>query len=165
MLLGLLGASCIIVLFFFAGMYMFYQYFQEKEAAEESARWSTTQGEITKSDLRREASIESTNSLYYPDVEYKYEFLDTEYIGQRISFGGETGYSMRSKTEEILEKYPVGQSMTVYYDPNEPEEAVLERNMGTGGKLFMWLGLAFVIFSLCFLCVMVGLTGTSWMTV
>ncbi len=152
MLLSILAGICITALFGGAGVFMLFKYFQENKNSEESQNWSSTQGMITKSSLRQEVSYESSNTLYYPEVEYAYESLGTEYTGDRITFGGSTGYSQRNKTEEVLAKYPIGANVTVYYDPHAPEKAVLERKMGTGGNLFLILGILFLLVSLCTVC-------------
>jgi len=37
--------------------------------------------------------------------------------------------SNRSKQQAIVEQYPAGSQVTVYYDPDDPEQAVLEKRV------------------------------------
>ncbi|MBT3337168.1 MAG: DUF3592 domain-containing protein [Anaerolineae bacterium] len=161
MIVSILAGGFILVVFGIIGAVMIYKYFQEKKDAEESLGWSSTVGRITKSLMRRETSYESSNTLYYPEVEYTYEFLGTEYTGDRITFGGSTGNSNRNKSEETLAKYPVGENITVYYDPNNPEDAALERKIGLGGKVFLIVGILFVFLAFCVFCIGIVAAGIS----
>lgn len=147
--IAIIAGGSLIVLFGIAGAVMIFKYFQEQKEADESQGWSSTIGKITKSSIQREASYESSNTLYFPEVEYLYEFLGTEYTGNRITFGGSTGNSNRKKSEETLAKYPVGKSIPIYYDPNNPQDSVLIRKMGTGGMVFLVVGILFVFISIC----------------
>ncbi|MCP4141985.1 MAG: DUF3592 domain-containing protein [Chloroflexi bacterium] len=149
MLIAIIAGSSLVVLFGIAGVWMVYKYFQEQKNADKSQGWSSTFGKITKASLDKEASFESGNTLYYPEVEYTYEFLGTEYTGYKISFGGSSGNSNRKKSEETLAKYPVGKEIPVFYDPNNPKDSVLIRNIGTGGKVFLFVGILFVFVSIC----------------
>ncbi len=153
MLVAIISGGFVILVFGIIGAVLVYKYFQEKREAEESQGWSSTIGRITKSFMRREASYESSNTIYYPEVEYDYEFLGTEYTGHRISFGGSTGNSNHRKSEEVLARYPVGKSVPVFYDPNNAEDSVLIREMGTGGKVFLFVGALFLLISVCAFCV------------
>ena len=91
-----------------------------------------------------------TRTLYYPEVRYEYEVFGQIYSGQQISFGANTGYSNQRKTQEILAKYPLGANITVYYDPNAPENAVLERHVG--GKVALIIGILFSLIAICTAC-------------
>jgi hypothetical protein len=160
MLVGILIGGFIILIFGIVGAVMIYKYFQEKKEAEKSQSWPSTSGSITKSFMRHEVSYESGNTLYYPNVEYDYEVLGTAYTGNRINFGGSTGNSNRKKSEEILTQYPLGKNVPVYYDSNNPEDAVLEREIGVGGTVFLVVGLLFILIILCALCISTIIAGS-----
>ena len=161
--IAIIAGGSLIVLFGIAGAVMIFKYFQEQKEADESQGWSSTIGKITKSSIHREASFESSNTLYYSDVKYVYDFLGTEYTGNRIAFGGSTGYSNRKKSEETLAKYPVGREIPVFYDPNNPKDSVLVRNLGMGGKVFLFVGILFVLISICVTLVGLFFAGLSFM--
>ncbi len=73
-----------------------------------------------------------------------------EYTGDKIAFGGDVGGS-RKKANEMIAQYPVGKNVSVYYDPNNPEDVVLERRMGSKGLLI--IGVVFTLIAVCTLCV------------
>ena len=153
MLIGIGIGSCVILIFGIIGAVMIFLYFRQQKEAEESQNWSSTLGRITKTYMRQEVSYESGNTIYYPEIEYEYEYLGIIYTGNRINFGGSSGNSNRKKSEEVLAQYPVNKTITVYYEPNNPEKAVLERKMGTGGKVALIVGILFTFIALCAACV------------
>ena len=152
-LIGIAAGTCFVLIFGIIGVVILVKYFRDKKKTDESQSWSSASGKITESYMRREASMESGSTIYYPEVQYDYEFLGTKYTGDRISFGGSSGNSNRKKSEETLAKYPIGQNVTIYYNPNNPEDAVLERKMGTGGTVFLIIGILFTFIALCTLCI------------
>ncbi len=63
-----------------------------------------------------------------PSIEYQYLLNGTAYISNKITFGVYTVPSaLRNKSpEEVINLYPVGQSVQVHYDPRHPENSALE---------------------------------------
>ena len=153
MLIGIGIGGFIIFIFGFIGAVMIFMYFRHKKEAEESQNWASTLGTITKTRMHQEVSYETGNTLYYPEIAYEYEYLGMIYTGNRINFGGSSGNSNYRKSEEVLAQYPLNKTVTVYYDSHNPEEAVLERKMGTGGKVLLIVGILFTIIALCAACV------------
>jgi hypothetical protein len=60
-----------------------------------------------------------------PLVAYTFSVGGQEYRGERIALG-EVG---ASEIDEMLTKYPVGKDVTVFYDPANPKNCVLERGI------------------------------------
>ncbi len=149
MLVGIGIGGFIIFIFGIIGALMIFMYFRQKKEAEESQNWASTLGRITKTYMRQEVSYETGSTLYYPEIEYEYEYRGVIYTGNRIDFGGSSGNSNHNKSEELLAQYPINKTITVYYDPNNPEEAVLEQKMGTGGKVMLIVGILFAFIALC----------------
>lgn len=91
--------------------------------------WSTTIGRVTRSDVRAQKrrdmdNRERTQSI--PAVEYEYTVNGKRFTGARISLA-ET--IPESEIESILNRYPLGKEVTVYYNPANPRQAVLERDL------------------------------------
>ena len=87
-------------------------------------QWPTAQGEVRSSSVLPVHS--GTDRMYRPEILYAFTVGGIEYTGVRrtlfpIQTGG-TGYA-----EKIVAQYPVGQRVTVYYDPRNPRESVLNR--------------------------------------
>lgn len=154
MLAGTAIGGCFVLIFGIIGGVMLFKYFQDRKKAEASQAWTSASGRITESYVRREDSTDSDGypqTYYYPEVRYEYDLLGATFTGDKIAFGTKTGNSGQKKAQEALAQYPVGKSVTVYYDPNNREEAVLERRVG--GKVFLIVGIIFLMVALCTLCV------------
>ncbi|MBP7593115.1 MAG: DUF3592 domain-containing protein, partial [Chloroflexi bacterium] len=67
--------------------------------------------------------------------------------GQTIKFG-ENSYSSERKAQAILDRYPNGQRIAVFYDPTQPDKAVLEPGVSGGSYIVLGIGLLFVFISL-----------------
>jgi len=154
MLAGIVIGGCFVLIFGIIGAVLLVKYFQDKKKADTSQSWPSAPGRIAESYVRREDSTDSDGyptTSYYPEVRYEYDLLGAQYSGDKIAFGAKTGNSNQKKTQEALVQYPVGKSVIVYYDPANPEDAVLERRVG--GKVFLIVGIIFLLVALCTLCI------------
>jgi hypothetical protein len=94
--------------------------------------WLQTQGKITRSQLavrRPPAGSEIGTAVNVPDIAYAFSVAGQSYRGQRVSLGDISG----SFAEEAVRRYPVGAKVTVYYDPRDPTDCVLERGLVAAG--------------------------------
>jgi hypothetical protein len=83
-----------------------------------------------------------TEMTHAPLVEYEYQVAGTTYRSSRYTIGhGTSEYEL----ESILERHPVGAKVTVYYDPADPQTAVLEREFPKKIWLVAFGCLAFAI--------------------
>ncbi|MEA5479118.1 DUF3592 domain-containing protein [Pseudanabaena galeata UHCC 0370] len=96
-----------------------------------SKRWSTTTGEILAS------NIEEDSDGWYPHVRYEYTVERKRYASERLYFYAVNGSTKRDANKH-LSSYPVGKTITIYYNPMKPEEAVLDRNVPLW-RHFFWL--------------------------
>ena len=97
--------------------------------ARRAAAWPQTAGRITRSEVaatRRQTSGRATEVINVPLVEYEFSAKGRQYTGTRISIGEDTG---GANTEATLAHYPVGAAVMVYYDPDDPGNSLLERDM------------------------------------
>jgi hypothetical protein len=87
--------------------------------------WPTAVGQILASTInyRRRSGGGHTP---YPLVMYTYQVEGRQYQSQRIYFGGAIGGSAMMG---VVKKYPVGAEVPVYYNPQNPADAVLERSI------------------------------------
>ena len=162
-LFGVGIGGCFVLVFGIIGIVMLVKYFLDKKKFEESQAWSATSGQITEAYVRESSSEDSegyTTTSYYPEVRYTYQVMGVEYTGKRIAFGGNVGGS-RKKANEIVAQYPVGKKVTVYYDPDNLEDAALERRMG--GKGLLVIGIVFTLIAVCTACIGLGTLIISYM--
>lgn len=114
----------------------------EIKGSQESRNWPGTEGTITSSGVNKRTYTDSdhrTRTTYYPKVRYRYQVQGRHYTGNRIEFGsGESG-GMKKWAQKIVNKYPSGKKVMVYYNPNDLKYAVLEAGF-TWSSLFVFLG-------------------------
>ena len=154
---ALIGGLCgIIFVLVFAGIggFLIYRSLQNRKRAEASQNWPSTLGMMAESRVTRSTSTDSdgdTSESYSPHVEYTYQVGGQEYRGKDITFGFKQGFGSPNKAEEVIARYPAGGSVTVYYDPSNPQKAVLERKAGGFGASLA-IGIIFLIVGLCLAC-------------
>jgi hypothetical protein len=61
-----------------------------------------------------------------PRIRYSYPVDGREHESSQINFWGVVGGS-QSAAERTTRRYPQGAQVTVYYNPQDPHEAVLDR--------------------------------------
>jgi hypothetical protein len=91
--------------------------------------WQTARGKITRSEVRAK-KVNDTNrrgqkTVNYPAVTYEFSIKGRRYTGERISLAE---IIPESEIEPTLERYPLGAEVTVYYNPSNPNQSVLERD-------------------------------------
>ena len=98
-------------------------------------------GTVTAADIDVESDSDGTS--YYPMVTFRYEVDGTVYeAGQlrtvRIG-GGQAGAAA------TVRQYPVGAEVDAWYDPEDPDTAVIETDVSWISWLFAGLGVAMLI--------------------
>jgi len=139
------------LVFIIIGLIMFFIYFRNLAKVRASQAWPAVQGTVAASWVRRKQSTDDDGSIsesFYPEIQYTYQVMGMEYQGDKIAFGPKSGGN-RTKAEKAIAKYPTGANVTVYYQPDKPETAVLERTITKGllflGILMIALGIFFYI--------------------
>ena len=107
------------------------------------SQWPSTMGTVLASTIEWRSSSEG-GSTAYPVVQYSYQVNGRAYQSYKLAPGPEVGGTGAKK---IVARYPAGAQVMVFYDPQNPSEAVLERK--APAQWLMWLIL--VIFD-CALC-------------
>lgn len=101
---------------------------QDQTLVQASQTWQTTHGKIISSQVGTSARSMDRRSppKYYPELTYEYVVDEHTYRGERRGIGGEIGLA-ENAARDIVARYPAGAAVTVYYDPAQPSEALLER--------------------------------------
>lgn len=108
-----------------------------------ASNWSSTMGTVIYSAIESRTSGDSTAN--YPVVHYTYQVMGQTLQGRKIMPGPEAG-GVGSK--KIVARYPVDAQVMVYYDPNNPSDAVLERST-PGHVKWLWITIVLVDIFLC----------------
>lgn len=110
----------------------------------QAANWQSVMGTVTYSSIEWRRGSKG-QSVAYPVVHYTYQVMGQALQGSKVMPGPEVGGTGAHK---VVERYPAGAQVMVYYDPNNPSDAVLERSMPGYVK---WLWVALIVTDL-FLC-------------
>jgi len=104
--------------------------------AKASLTWTSVPGEVVFSGMITDGSDQNT---FYPSVTYNYSVNGQPLQSSRVGFNG-------VKSKKMLAKYPKGSRVEVFFDPNQPSTAVLEKGGST--KTGMFVGVAVILGSL-----------------
>ena len=96
------------------------------QQAQDSGDWPSVQGTVTVS------QVDSTiGRKTKANIAYNYSVNGSSYVGTRVRFADTTG-SRRGAQEQLIQPYPVGANVDVFYDPKSPNIAILETGAGWG---------------------------------
>lgn len=127
---GVAGAACAVILpvLILGGIgYLLYKRNQQSSAARQIAQsWPGTPGTVLMSSVQSQHSGRSHST--YPVVVYQYSVNGKTYQSQTIK-AGEQFFNVRvvGQAQATVARYPIGTSVTVYYNAENPAESALER--------------------------------------
>lgn len=130
------------------GIFLLFTWVQNLQMARSSKSWPAVQGVVVSSNVVR--VLDSTDKKgkrhysYKGLVKYSYSVEGQNYLSSRISFG-DYSTSSPDHAERIVANYPEGKKVRVYYDPNFPVHAVLERSAGFGNFIRVLIGFLFLL--------------------
>ena len=95
------------------------------------------QGEVTHSEV--EVNRDSDGSTFYPDIRFRYQVAGQQHdTGQyRIQVISSSG---RSGKQKVVRRYPVGSKVEAWYDPDQPEVAVINKSFSFFPVIFLAIG-------------------------
>lgn len=103
--------------------------------------WEPVDGIITDSGVDQSTDGEG-GTTYCLWVEYQYVVNNVTYDGDVISYSKDNSCDSWTDLDTADEKYPVGKNITVYVDPDVPDEAVLQAGL-SGVSFFLCCFLVF----------------------
>lgn len=131
--------------FVLIGAILIFVTIRAKRKIAESQKWPTALGTILSSEVRRSVSHDSdgdTTTSYQPVVKYTYSVFGTSYNSQRLTFGVQN--SSHKYAQATVQRYPPNSHVPVHYNPNKPEEAVLEVQETSGNTCTLVAGIVFI---------------------
>jgi hypothetical protein len=105
-----------------------------KRQAAAADGWKETKGRVVSSETERfvagsDRISAPTRHLLRQRVIYAYKVAGVDYSSDRVAFGARTASSIAGLEQAIVKRYPLGAGVTVYYDPANPSQAILERGV------------------------------------
>lgn len=113
-------------------------------SALESKGWPSVEGTITVSEFTTNRDRDDGSVTYGASVAYDYKVNDTSYTGSNVHFG-QYGTSDPSYGRGIINRYPLGKQVRVYYDSNDPSTSVLEPGAGWSSFMVAGIGALFTL--------------------
>lgn len=128
----------------------------------ESVNWPTAQGEVVWAEVieQSEYSNDRRRTNYRPDIRYTYTAGGQSYTHDAINFGQnicpepglcltlDVSSSDRAEAQRYVDTYPRGASVTVTYNPDNPQEAVLERKLHPAIYILVGMGVVLLVIGL-----------------
>ncbi len=162
MMVGSLAAGGFALVLGAIGVVLIVLYLRNKSKAAASQTWPSVGGRVISTDIAilSDDDEDSLRISYIPKINYEYEVGGLNYQAQRFSFGSEPSFPSRGKAETFLAPYQSGSQVSVFYNPNNPEETVLVQKMRsmTAGLI---VGIILLVAMVCLLCpVAMGIINT-----
>lgn len=103
------------------------KYRRARTASEAAQRWLSAPGRIISSDVAlRGSGVSSSRYAYFvPVIRYGYTIAGREREGAMLRFGSPSSRT-RAGAMAMIAPYPVGADIQVRYDPDNPDQSVLE---------------------------------------
>lgn len=130
-------------------------------AGRESKNWPTVPGRVVASEVERETSRERVDRRdgvtryrrkvsWIPRITYEYDVNGERFTGRNV-YIFQMRYSQRRTAENVVRRYPKDKEVSVHYNPENPDKAVLQPGVPgrSQGVLFLFVVLlAAVLFSI-----------------
>lgn len=151
--------GCVLI---FEGIKAIIRYFNLKLQWEKSQTWPSTPGKIIRSKVKavrapaygKKRGADGGRTAFLPDILYSYRANGEDFESGQLFFAQDS-YCTNKVASDRVDQYPEGSEVTVYYNPDEPEMALLDRNRDseisstlTSGAAFVVIGLVMVIAAL-----------------
>jgi hypothetical protein len=82
-------------------------------------------GEVTTATVKKNWAPPPANiTIYNPDIRYRYSARGKSFEGSKLSYLNIMTFTKRS-AEQVVQRFSIGQEVSVYYHPHRPSEAVL----------------------------------------
>ncbi len=133
-----LGAIAIAI-----GAVLYIVQFRQGLRADASKKWPRAAGTVIASALEKSAEH---RRRYIAALQYRYRVGGKDYQGSRVFWGGNEGREKHMAS--VVETYPAGTNVRVFYDPNNPAEAVLDPIQHTASRQLVLYALAMITLGL-----------------
>ncbi len=102
---------------------------KENTLSNDSSNWLGTSAVIASSNIRRDwdKNKGTPKTQYWFEVQYNYEVDQKPYLGERYAFHGNPSFKTKTEAQKLLEEFPIGKTITIFYQPDNPQESVIKR--------------------------------------
>lgn len=119
---------------------------QALSSAKTTADWARTDGQVLSSSV--ESTQQGTSRTYHPLIVYEYRLQGVVLHGTRLTVG-DHAFTRSTEAQAVVNRYPVGRAVTVYYNPVSVTESVLEPGSRWQPYVLLGIGGLFILTGLC----------------
>ncbi|MCZ0931938.1 MAG: DUF3592 domain-containing protein [Oligoflexia bacterium] len=95
------------------------------KSALQTRHWPSTTGTIIQSQIHH-VNPNHIRDSYQPNVSYTYQVNGINYQGATVYKGDKSiGYNRKTSAQKIINQFPVGKTVQVYYSPLQAQDSVL----------------------------------------
>jgi len=124
--------------------------FVSAQRGRQSRQWPSVQGKMLVSQVRLVEWDEG--AAIWPEIEYEYCVKQRTFRSKNVALGHLLNLILPGEAERLVAHYPAGEAVTVHYNPDNPQEAILEQGFGCGvlgmavlGGLLVSLGVGLAV--------------------
>ena len=125
------------------GVALYVIQFRQGLRATASKQWPTSPGTVVASALEKSPD---GRWRYRAAVQYRYRAGGKDYQSNRIFWGGNEG--RQKHMASVIAAYPQGSKVSVRYDPQNPNEAVLDPTQNIGSRPLVLYAMAMIALGL-----------------
>lgn len=145
---------CLAPLFFLLVVIFGIIGFVNRNKAKKAGGWPSIQGKVIEARLEEHANSDPEDfsmANFRPVITYQYEVNGKVYNSNKT---GMIPMNYDQKTaQKKLDAFPLGSALTVYYNPEKPEEALLNPSKTTA-NIFLIIGIVAVVIS-CIMSILI----------
>lgn len=119
----------ISILFIVISILLFILFFYLYKKSQNSIKWDKTKGVILRANLDELVMEADTPVTYKANLEYSYKIETKTYYSKRIFYGDFLRHSSFWNINENISKYRKGNIVNVYYNPQNPNDSVLQQGI------------------------------------
>jgi hypothetical protein len=105
-----------------------------------ATKWPHVQGRVVSAGVEKLEGGKRTT--WRPNVTYEYAVNRTEYSSNTIK-PTRVALTIDEPARKVVSRYSVGSRVTVYYDPDDPAQSLLEPEVPWESYVFLMFGLVF----------------------
>ena len=115
-----LEGKIVICVMLFSGLGIIVANFRNHYKAQRAIGWPGVTGKVLESFVNKE------DGMYKPEIRYEYRAYGEYHIADCWRLGATASSWGKASSKRAVAKYPAGASVTVFFNPERPREAVLE---------------------------------------
>ncbi len=137
------GASLLFSALFVLGLCLVWINLYEAYAGWQSNSWPSAPATIVSSEIRQTSQPRSSGAAWVPDIAYTFVVDGKEFTGTGIRFGSMESTDRAWIEQQVNERFKVGRELIVFYNPENPAIAVVEKGFDSFLFAYVLLGLVF----------------------